>query len=100
MQSAGWQQIIPLSRQVQYFKDTKAKMVAAVGSAAAVDALLARSVFLISTGNNDLAGFSALEAKLNKSPAQQQSDAATFLPYLISNYSANITVRTYGTHRS
>nr|CAB3469063.1 unnamed protein product [Digitaria exilis] len=91
MQSAGWQQIIPLSRQVQYFKDTKAKMVAAVGSAAAVDALLARSVFLISTGNNDLAGFSAVEAKLNKSPAQQQSDAAVFLPYLISNYSANIT---------
>ncbi|KAF8686861.1 hypothetical protein HU200_043365 [Digitaria exilis] len=80
-----------IGRQVQYFKDTKAKMVAAVGSAAAVDALLARSVFLISTGNNDLAGFSALEAKLNKSPAQQQSDAATFLPYLISNYSANIT---------
>ena len=44
MQNA-WQQNIPLSRQVQYFNDTRAKMVAAVGSAAAVDALLARSMF-------------------------------------------------------
>ncbi|XP_039843806.1 GDSL esterase/lipase At5g55050-like isoform X2 [Panicum virgatum] len=62
----AWQQIIPLSKQVQYFNDTRAKMVAAVGSAAA-DALLARSA------------------------AQQPSDAAAFLAYLISNYSATIT---------
>ena len=51
MQNAR-QQNIPLSRQVQYFNDTRAKMVAAVGSAAAADALLARSMFLISVGNN------------------------------------------------
>jgi len=83
MQNA-WQHIIPLSKQVQYFNDTRAKMVAAVGSAAAVDALLARSMFLISVGNNDLFGSPA---------AQQQSDAAAFLAHLISNYSATITVR-------
>ena len=93
MQNA-WQQNIPLSRQVQYFNDTRAKMVAAVGSAAAVDALLARSMFLISVGNNDLTGFAYAEPLLNRSSAQQQSDAAAFLAYLISNYSATITVRT------
>jgi len=84
---------IPLSRQVQYFNDTRAKMVAAVGSAA-VDALLARSMFLISVGNNDLFGFAYAEPLLNRSSAQQQSDAAAFLAYLISNYSATITVCT------
>ena len=93
MQNA-WQQNIPLSRQVQYFNDTRAKMVAAVGSAAAVDALLARSMFLISVGNNDLTGFAYAEPLLKRSSAQQQSDAAAFLAHLISNYSATITVRT------
>nr|CAB3469064.1 unnamed protein product [Digitaria exilis] len=70
------QQIIPLSWQLQHFKETKAKMVAAaMGSAAPpVDALLARSVFLISVGNNDIYGL-----------------ASAIFTNLISNYSATIT---------
>ncbi|CAL4966317.1 unnamed protein product [Urochloa decumbens] len=75
---------IPLSKQVQYFKATRAKMAAATGDAAVMSTLLARSVFLISDGNNDLTAFAT-------SPQQRQSDAATFLADLISNYSATIT---------
>ncbi|CAN6173652.1 unnamed protein product [Urochloa humidicola] len=81
---------IPLSKQVQYFKATRAKMVAAAGYAA-VDALLARSVFLIRDGSNDLSVFTIAEALHNRSAEQQQSDAAAFLAGLISNYSATIT---------
>ncbi|CAL5040562.1 unnamed protein product [Urochloa decumbens] len=70
---------IPLSKQVQYFKATRAKM----GGDAAVSTLLARSVFLISDGNNDLTMFAT--------SAQQQQSAAAFLRDLISNYSGTIT---------
>ncbi|CAN6206637.1 unnamed protein product [Urochloa humidicola] len=81
---------IPLSKQVQYFNATRSKMVAEAGDAA-VSALLARSVFLISDGNNDLSAFTIVEALHNRSAEQQQSDAAAFLAVLISNYSAYIT---------
>ncbi|CAN6192531.1 unnamed protein product [Urochloa humidicola] len=81
---------IPLPKQVQYFSYTRAKMVADVGSGA-VSTLLARSVFLISVGNNDVFMFGRMEQALNRSPEQQQSDAAAFFAGLISNYSATIT---------
>lgn len=79
---------IPLSKQVQYFDATTSKMVAEVGSGA-VSTLLARSVFLISAGNNDLFA----EQARNRLAEQQRSDAATFFADLISNYSATIMVR-------
>jgi hypothetical protein len=86
VQNAG--ECIPLSRQVEYFRATRAKMVAAVGSRAA-DARISNSIFLISAGTNDLFVSPA---------AQQQRDAAAALVAgLISNYSAIITV--YGTHQ-
>ncbi|KAF8686860.1 hypothetical protein HU200_043364 [Digitaria exilis] len=81
---------IPLSRQVEYFNATRAKMVAAAGSAA-VKALLTKSIFLIGVGSNDLFVFAATEAARNRSAAEQQSDAAALFADLISNYSATIT---------
>ncbi|TVU07552.1 hypothetical protein EJB05_40913, partial [Eragrostis curvula] len=74
---------IPLRKQVQYFNGTKARMVAATpGSGAAVNALLARSVFLVGVGSNDLFAFATAQ---NSSSAQ-----AAFFTSLISNYSAAI----------
>ncbi|CAN6181585.1 unnamed protein product [Urochloa humidicola] len=81
---------IPLPKQVQNFSATRAKMVAEAGSGA-VSTLLARSVFLISVGNNDVFLYGRKEQALNRSAERQQSDAATFFTGLISNYSATIT---------
>ncbi|KAF8687204.1 hypothetical protein HU200_042872 [Digitaria exilis] len=74
---------IPLSKQVQYFKATKAKMVAAAGPVA-VNAVLSRSVFLLNAGNNDMYVFAAAELARN-------SDAAALYASLVSNYFAAIT---------
>ncbi|KAL6603432.1 hypothetical protein ACP70R_043793 [Stipagrostis hirtigluma subsp. patula] len=76
---------VPLSRQVQYFNATKARMVSALGSGA-VNASLSRSVFLIGVGANDLFAFATAS-----SAADQQSAAAALFADLISNYSATIT---------
>ncbi|CAN6216111.1 unnamed protein product [Urochloa humidicola] len=81
---------IPLSKQLEYFNATKAKMVAAVG-ASAVSALLSRSIFLINIGNNDFYVFAAAELARNRSAADQRSDAATLYASLLSNYSATVT---------
>ncbi|KAF8672861.1 hypothetical protein HU200_049199 [Digitaria exilis] len=59
---------IPLSKQVQYMNGTRAKMVAAAGSAA-VDTLLAKSFFLIGIGGNDLFAFANAEQARNRSSA-------------------------------
>ncbi|TVU43343.1 hypothetical protein EJB05_09803, partial [Eragrostis curvula] len=79
---------IPLRKQVEYFSRTKARMVATLGSGSAVNALLARSVFLIGVGSNDLFAFAAAEQAQNRSAAE---DVADFFTSLISNYSAAIT---------
>ena len=90
MQNAG--NTIPLSKQVQYFGATKAKMAAAVGSHA-VNALLSRSVFLLGIGNNDMYVFAAAELLArNRSAADQRRDAAVLHANLLSNYSATVTV--------
>nr|CAB3468601.1 unnamed protein product [Digitaria exilis] len=81
---------IPLSKQVQYFKATKAKMVAAAGPVA-VNAVLSRSVFLLNAGNNDMYVFAAAELARNRSAADQRSDAAALYASLVSNYSSTIT---------
>ncbi|CAN6210332.1 unnamed protein product [Urochloa humidicola] len=72
---------IPLSKQVQYFRSTKSQMVAKLGSRA-TNLLLAKSVFLLSVGSNDLFVFAVAEQ--NKSPA------AALYASLISGYSAAI----------
>jgi phospholipase/lecithinase/hemolysin len=89
MQNVG--RCIPLSRQLEYFNATRAKMVAAAGSPA-VTALLSKSVFLITFGSNDLFAFATAEQARNRSASEQQmSDAAAlFVADLISNYSAAI----------
>ena len=48
-----------MSKQVEYFAATKAKMTEDSGDngAQAIDALLSRSLFLISDGGNDMFGF-------------------------------------------
>jgi hypothetical protein len=91
MQNAG--NNIPLSKQVQYFKSTKAQLVTKLGSRA-THLLLSRSVFLFSVGSNDLFVFATAQASAhnNKSAADQQRDVATLYASLISNYSATITV--------
>lgn len=90
MQNAG--NNIPLSKQVQYFKSTKAQLVTKLGSRA-THLLLSRSVFLFSVGSNDLFVFATAQASAhnNKSAADQQRDVATLYASLISNYSATIT---------
>ncbi|CAN6181586.1 unnamed protein product [Urochloa humidicola] len=80
---------IPLSRQLEYFNATRAQMLAAVGSTA-VTSLLSNSVFLLTFGSNDLFVFAAAEQALNRSAAEQQSDAAALFADLLSNYSAAI----------
>ncbi|CAN6206634.1 unnamed protein product [Urochloa humidicola] len=71
---------ISLSRQVQYFRATKSKMVSTLGSRA-VNSMLSKSIFLIGVGSNDMFVFAA---------AEQQSDVAAFYGSLVSNYSATI----------
>jgi tRNA A-37 threonylcarbamoyl transferase component Bud32 len=78
---------IPFSKQVKYFGATKSQMVAERGSSAAVDRLLAKSVFLICVGSNDLFVFAQ---SLNQSAA----DVDTLYRSLVSNYSATIQVNT------
>jgi hypothetical protein len=80
-----------LSKQLQYFEATKAKMVAAVG-AGAVDDLLSRSVFVVNIGNNDFYAFAAAELARNRSAEDQRKDAAALYASLVSNYSAAVTV--------
>ncbi|KAL6592425.1 hypothetical protein ACP70R_049478 [Stipagrostis hirtigluma subsp. patula] len=80
---------IPLSKQVQYFNATRSLMVAKLGSPGAVSRRLAKSVFLISVGSNDIFVFYA--ATQNKSAAADHgSDAAAFIASLVSHYSATI----------
>nr|CAB3469066.1 unnamed protein product [Digitaria exilis] len=63
---------IPLSKQVQYMNGTRAKMVAAAGSAA-VDTLLAKSFFLIGIGGNDLFAFANAEQARNRRATSHQA---------------------------
>ncbi|KAL6873559.1 hypothetical protein ACP4OV_013641 [Aristida adscensionis] len=78
---------IPLSKQVLYFKSTKAEMVAKAGPRA-VNNLLAKSFFLIGVGSNDMFAFAAAQQQRNR-PATP-SEFAAFRDSLLSNYSAAI----------
>ncbi|CAL5053096.1 unnamed protein product [Urochloa decumbens] len=81
---------IPLSKQVEYFNATRAKMFAAVGPHAA-STLLSKSVFLIGIGNNDMFVSAFAERAQNKSAAEQKKDAAALYADLVSNYTATMT---------
>ncbi|RCV32540.1 hypothetical protein SETIT_7G011200v2 [Setaria italica] len=83
---------IPLSKQVQYFGATKAKMVAAIGPCA-VNARLSRAIFVIAIGNNDMSVSAAAERAQNKSATDRRRDVATLYVNLVSNYSSAITVQ-------
>ncbi|CAL5050227.1 unnamed protein product [Urochloa decumbens] len=80
---------IPLSRQLEYFNATRAKLLAAVGSRA-VSSQLAKSIVLLTFGSNDMFVFAGTEQARNRSAAEQQSDAAALFADLLSNYSAAI----------
>ncbi|KAM0887197.1 hypothetical protein ACQ4PT_029206 [Festuca glaucescens] len=71
---------IPLSKQMSYFRSTKAEMEARAG-ARAVSRLLSRSFFLFTVGSNDLVVFAAAP----------DDDVAAFYGSLVANYSAAIT---------
>ncbi|KAG2611940.1 GDSL esterase/lipase At5g55050-like [Panicum virgatum] len=79
---------IPLSKQVEYFGATKAKMVAAVGLRAA-SAQLSRSIFLVGIGNNDMF-VSAMAARAQNRSAADRTNAAALYVNLIANYSATV----------
>ncbi|KAM0907696.1 hypothetical protein ACQ4PT_015942 [Festuca glaucescens] len=70
---------IPLTKQLSYFRSTKAEMEASAG-AHAVSSLLSRSFFLVGVGSNDMFVFAAAP-----------DDAAAFYGSLIASYSAAIT---------
>lgn len=89
MQNAG--KTIPLSKQLQYFDATKAKMVTAIG-ASEVAVHLSKSIFLVNIGNNDFYVFALAQLARNRSAEEQRRDAAALYPVLISNYSESITV--------
>ncbi|XP_012700963.1 GDSL esterase/lipase At5g55050 [Setaria italica] len=80
---------IRLSKQVQYFGTTKAKMVAALGPNVA-NALLSRSIFLIGIGNNDMYVFESAERAQNRSAVEQRRETAVLYGNLISNYTATM----------
>ena len=86
MQNAG--NTIQLSKQVEYFGATKAKMVAAVGLRAA-SAQLSRSIFLVGMGNNDMF-VSAMAARSQNRSAADRTNAAALYVNLIANYSATV----------
>ncbi|KAM0898448.1 hypothetical protein ACQ4PT_021925 [Festuca glaucescens] len=71
---------IPLSKQLSYFRSTKAEMEGRAGSHA-ISSLLSRSFFLIGVGSNDMFVFAAAP----------DDDAAAFYGSLIASYSAAIT---------
>ncbi|KAF8729504.1 hypothetical protein HU200_017443 [Digitaria exilis] len=76
---------ITLTKQIEYFADTKAKMVANVdsqGGSPSVDELLSKSLFLISDGGNDMFAF----LKQNRSAME----APSFYSDLLSNYTRHL----------
>ncbi|CAN6215576.1 unnamed protein product [Urochloa humidicola] len=80
---------IPLSRQLEYFNATRAQMLAAAGSNA-VTSHLAKSIFLLTFGSNNLFVFAAAVANTNTAAAEQQGATAALFAELLSNYSAAI----------
>ncbi|KAL6633573.1 hypothetical protein ACP70R_026244 [Stipagrostis hirtigluma subsp. patula] len=75
---------ITLSKQIEYFAATKAKMVANTGGkgSSAVDELLSKSLFLISDGGNDMFAF----LKQNRTARE----APSFYADLLSNYTRHV----------
>ncbi|GJM97405.1 hypothetical protein PR202_ga14329 [Eleusine coracana subsp. coracana] len=78
---------IPLWKQVQYFNATRTRIIATHGSSGAVNDLLARSIFLICIGSNDIFAF-AIATQNNQQ--MMMRDAAAFYNSLISIYSDTI----------
>jgi hypothetical protein len=76
---------IPLSKQVLYFKSTKAEMEGKLGRGAVNQHLLSKSFFLIGVGSNDM-------FVLDTAQGQHQNRTA-FVGSLVSNYLNAITVR-------
>lgn len=78
---------ITLTKQIEYFADTKSKMAASSGggsqgSSPSVDELLSKSLFLISDGGNDMFAF----LQQNRSA----SEAPSFYADLLSNYTRHL----------
>ncbi|GJN39388.1 hypothetical protein PR202_gb28502 [Eleusine coracana subsp. coracana] len=78
---------IPLWKQVHYFNATRTRMIATQGSSGAVNDLLARSVFLMCIGSNDIFAF-AIATQNNQQ--MMMRNAAAFYNSLISIYSDTI----------
>ncbi|CAD6230017.1 unnamed protein product [Miscanthus lutarioriparius] len=63
--------IIPLSKQVEQFAAVQRNISSRVGNGAAADALLSRSLFLVSTGGNDLFAFFSRNSTPSDADKQQ-----------------------------
>lgn len=75
---------ITLTKQIEYFADSKSKMTASGGGkgSLAVDELLSKSLFLISDGGNDMFAF----LKQNRTA----SEVPAFYANLLSNYTRHV----------
>jgi phospholipase/lecithinase/hemolysin len=75
---------ITLTKQIEYFADTKSKMAASSGGqgSSSVDELLSKSLFLISDGGNDMFAF----LTQNRSA----SEVPSFYADLLSNYTRHV----------
>lgn len=81
--------IIPLSRQVEQFAAVQRNISSRVGNAAAANTLLSRSLFLVSTGGNDL--FAFFSRNQNSTPSD--ADKKQFVANLVALYQNHVKVR-------
>ncbi|KAF8768665.1 hypothetical protein HU200_007218 [Digitaria exilis] len=79
--------IIPLSQQVEQFATLQRNISARISQGAA-DTVLSRSVFLVSTGGNDLFAFFSLFSSKNSTPSD--ADKRQFVGNLVSLYQNHV----------
>jgi hypothetical protein len=79
--------IIPLSKQVEQFAAVQRNISSRVGNGAAADALLSRSLFLVSTGGNDLFAF------FSRNSTPSDADKQRFVGNLVALYQNHVKVR-------
>lgn len=81
--------IIPLSKQVEQFAAVRRNISSRVSNGAAADALLSRSLFLVSTGGNDLFAFFSR----NRNSTPSDADKQRFVANLVALYQNHVKVR-------
>jgi hypothetical protein len=82
---------ISLREQVQLFRKTKARIVRA--GVPGLDDLLARSLFVVSSGGNDFGAFDDCAIAASYNCGKPMSHAPAFIAALVADYVEYITVR-------